>query len=474
MSSDSVSSSTSSSVTTTGLTSLAGSSTLQVTGLASGLNTNEIITELMASYQAPVTALQNQQTGVTDQDTQLTSIQSALQSLASDASALGDPSLFSSAQAVTSSNPDAITATSSTGAGVGGYEVNVTQLANSAQRTFTFASPTASAGTDNITIDGQQMAIKAGESISDFVNAVNSNSNLDVYAAATDSNTVVLSSRATGDTGANFIQVADSGGALTEVGTGVQGQDAQYTVGSDPTVQSSASNTVTSAIPGVTLTFTGLTTTTGPATIDVAPPSANSTNVEAAINTFVTQYNSVISQIQTALAQPPSSSDPSQGTLYDDSELQGLLGSMRSMMYTDGKDLTAGMSNMTDIGVSTGATTGSGAVSATAVAGNLTLDASTLTSALQSNASGVQSMLTDWSIRFSSAVNTDAAPGGTISSRLTANQVEISQMNVQISSMQSALTDKQNQLVNEFAQMESALSENQSEASQLTSQIAQL
>lgn len=454
-----------------GLTSLAGSSTLQVTGLASNLDTNEIITELMASYQAPVTALQNQQTGVTDQDTQLTSIQSALQSLANDASALGDPSLFSTAQAVSSSNPDAITATSSTGAGVGGYEVNVTQLANSAQRTFTYGSP---ASTDNITIDNQPVAIKAGESISDFVSSINSNSKLDVYAAATDSNTVVLSNRATGDTGTGFIQVADTGGALTQVGTGVEGQNAQYTLGSSTTVQSSASNTVTNAIPGVTLTFTGLTTTTGPATIDVAPPSANSTNVEAAVNTFVTQYNSVVSQIQTALAQTPSSSDPSQGTLYDDSELQGLLSSMRSMMYTDGNGLPTGMSNMTDIGVSTGATTGSGAVSATAVAGNLSLNAGTLTSALQSNPSGVQSMLTDWSIRFSSAVNNEAAPGGTISSRLTANQEEINQMNVQISSMQSGLTDKQNQLVQEFAQMESALSENQSEASQLTSQIAQL
>ncbi len=63
------------------------------------------------------------------------------------------------------------------------------------------------------------------------------------------------------------------------------------------------------------------------------------------------------------------------------------------------------ITSMLDVGVSTGATTGTGAISATSLLGDLTLNASTLTSALQSNPSGVQSMLTSWSINFSSLVN---------------------------------------------------------------------
>jgi flagellar capping protein FliD len=75
MSTSSVSSSSAS--TTTNLTSLAGGG-LQITGLASGLDTNQIITEEMSIYQQPVTHLQNQQSGLTAMNKQLTSIQSEL------------------------------------------------------------------------------------------------------------------------------------------------------------------------------------------------------------------------------------------------------------------------------------------------------------------------------------------------------------------------------------------------------------
>ena len=48
----------------------------------------------MSIYQQPVTNLQNQQSGLTAMNKQLTSIQSELQTLSADALALGDPTLF--------------------------------------------------------------------------------------------------------------------------------------------------------------------------------------------------------------------------------------------------------------------------------------------------------------------------------------------------------------------------------------------
>src|SRR5579862_5616649 len=101
-----------------------GSAPIQITGLASGLDTNQIISELMAIQQQPVTNLQNQQTGLQALNTNLTSIQSALQTLASNAQALGDTSLFQDTQSVTSSNSTLVSAstTGSVGAVVGGYE----------------------------------------------------------------------------------------------------------------------------------------------------------------------------------------------------------------------------------------------------------------------------------------------------------------------------------------------------------------
>jgi flagellar hook-associated protein 2 len=182
----------------------------------------------------------------------------------------------------------------------------------------------------------------------------------------------------------------------------------------------------------------------------------------------------VISDIQTQLQQQPSSTDPTQGTLFGDPGLQDLLTSMRSMMYKAGAGLPAGASTMDDIGVSTGATTGSGAESQSALSGNLTLNATTLANMLQSNASGVQAIMKNWSSGFVGLVDNAADPGGTISARVAGDNSQISNLGNQISSMQSALTDKQNFLVQQFAQLEAALSSNQSQSSWLTSQIASL
>ena len=437
-----------------------------MTGLASGLDTNQIIQEEMAIYQQPVTNLQHQQTGLTATNKQLTSIQSELQTLSADALSVGDPTLFETQQAVTSADTTRVQASSATGAGVGGYQVSVTQLANSAQATYGYTSPTSD---DAITINGSAYTIKAGESVQDFADSINSDTNGTVYAAATNSGTVVFSSRQTG--AASSVSVSDSGSSLA-LQSSKAGQDALFSV--DGVSGNSASNTVTNAIGGVSLTLTGVTTTSGPVTVNVGAPAPNSTNISNAINTFVTQYNKVISDIQTQLQQQPSSTDPTQGTLYGDPELQDLLSQMRSIMYSPGSGLPTGAATMDDIGVSTGATTGNGAESQSALSGNLTLNATALTNMLTSNASGVKSILSSWSSSFVNTVDNAADPAGTINARINGDSSQISNLGNQISSMQSALTDKQNFLVQEFAQLEAALSSNQSESSWLTGQIAAL
>ena len=470
MSTSSVSSAASSSSSGYSLSSLAGSSGMQITGLASGLNTNQIITEEMSIYQQPVTNLQNQQTNDTATNTALTNIQNELQTLSTDAQAVSDPTLFITQQSVSTSDPTKVTATTGSGAGIGGYQVAISQLANSAQRTFTYSSPSSQT---NIQIDNQPVTIGANESVSDFVNSINSNSKLDVYAAATNSGTVVFSNRNTGDTGTNFIQVTGAGSALTEqTALAKEGKNAQFTV--DGVAGSSATNTVTNAIAGVSLTLTGVTTGSSPVTVNVSAPAPNQTNISNAINTFVTQYNKVIGDLQSAVSTAPTSGSPGTGTLYQDSELQNLLTQMRTSMYSGGSGLPSGIASMLDIGVSTGATTGSGAVSQSALSGNLTLNAATLTSQLTSNPSGVQAVLSSWGQSFTSLVDNASDPGGTIAGRINANNSDISNLGNQISAMQSALNDKQAALVQQFAQLEASLSSNQSTSSWLTSQIAQL
>ena len=156
-------------------------------------------------------------------------------------------------------------------------------------------------------------------SAANFVSALNSNSSLNVNAAVNSSGAVVLSNRAGGTGGS--VAVTDSGGTLTDqISLAKEGQNAEFSV--DNVTGTSSSNTVTNAIAGVTLSLTGVTTTTGPVTVNVAAPTASSSNIQSAISTFVTQYNSVMSSIETALTTPPTSGSPGTGTLYQDPELQ--------------------------------------------------------------------------------------------------------------------------------------------------------
>jgi flagellar hook-associated protein 2 len=182
----------------------------------------------------------------------------------------------------------------------------------------------------------------------------------------------------------------------------------------------------------------------------------------------------VIQQIQTQLAQKPSASDPTVGTLFGDPSMKSLLSSMRQMMYTADSTLPTGLASMGDLGVSTGAATGNLAPSQSAISGQLTLDASALATALTSNATGVRDVLTSWSIPFTKIVNDEAASGGAISSRITGESGQISDLGNRITSLNSLLTDKQNTLTQQFAALEGALSQSQSMSTWLTSQISSL
>jgi flagellar hook-associated protein 2 len=443
---------------------------IQITGLASGLNTNQIISELMTIAQKPVNDLINRRTGISAENTQLSSLQTSLQNLVLNAQSLSDPVLFHTSQTVASSNPSLVSATTASGAGIGGYQVQVSQLANSAQRTFTFTAPSSN---EAITIDGESETITAGQSIQDFVNMINSDPNADVYAASTDASTVVLSSRATGDTGTNFIGVIDPGTALVEKpNTAKQGKDAQFTV--DGVSGTSHTNTVSNAIPGVSLALSGLAAGTSPVTVTVAAPAPDPKSIQSAITTFVNSYNSIIDQITAQTSQLPSTSDPTVGRLYGDVEFTSLLSNMRRAMYASGAGLPAGQASLADIGVTTGAAVGNGTTSQSSLAGKLTVDTSKLAQAIATNPGSVQQILRTFATSFANLVNTDAGPGGVIDSRVQGNNSEISNLNGQITDQNAMLQVKQNEMVQQFAALEAAMSQAQSQGNWLAGQVAAL
>jgi len=444
------------------------SSPITITGLASGLETTKIIAALMGAEREPVTHLTDEEAKLAAEQTQLSSIQSSLQQLAFSASEFSLPSLFESAQSVTSSEPQRVSASSSSGAGVGGYEVTVTRLANSSQRSFTFTSPVSE---QTLTIEGQEFKLKAGESAKELASSINTNSTAPVYAAVLENGTLVLSSRATGNTGPEFIKV--SGAALTEVaGTAKEGRDAEFEV--DGVAGTSSSNTVTSAIPGVTLTLGGL-TPNGPVTIDVEPPGPNASVVEAQVQSFVKLYNSTVETIQTQLqTKPPtkyeSTSEYGTGILFGDVELTGLLDNMRVTMYEPIAGLPTEMSSPFDIGISTGSASGSGGSSGASLEGLLTLEPAKLAEAVKANPAGVEKMLQHWSQSLQTQIDTVGAPGGALEVRVNGDGTEVTGLASQISSMNEMLAQREKSLQRTYAELESVISRNTTQSDWLTSQ----
>jgi flagellar hook-associated protein 2 len=446
------------------------SAPITVSGLASGLETTKIIAALMGAEREPVTHLSDEQAKLEAEQNQLQSIQSSLQQLSFAASEFSLPSLFESSQAVTSSEPQRVSATTSSGAGVGGYEVNVTQLANSAQRTFTFTSP---ASEQAITIDGHEFTLKAGEGAKELASAINTSSSATVYAAVLENGTIVLSDRATGNTGSEFIKVTDPGGALTEkAGTAKEGKNAQFTV--DGVEGESTSNTVTEAIAGVTLTLGGL-TPAGPVTINVEAPGPSASAVEAQVQAFIKLYNSAVEAIQTQLqtkpsAKPQSTSEFETGILFGDVELTSLLDGVRDTMYEPIAGLAAEMSSPFDIGISTGAPTGSGTSSQASLEGLLTLDPAKLTEAVQANPAGVEKMLQQWSQNLQSQVDAVGAPGGAIEARVNGDSAQVSQLTIQINTMNELLAHREKALQETYANLEGVISRNTTQSDWLTQQ----
>jgi flagellar hook-associated protein 2 len=444
---------------------------ITISGLASGLNTSSIISALMGVEREPVTHLTDQETRLSSEQTQLQSIQSSLQQLSFAASEFILPSLYESSQTVTSSEPSRVEATVTSGAGIGGYEVEVTQLANSAQRTFTFASP---AVEEAVTIDGHEFELQAGETIQGLASAINASGSSDVYAAVLEGETLVLSNRATGATGGEFIKV--TGAVLSEVAaTAKEGVDAEYSI--DGTAATSSSNTVTNAIAGVTLSLTGL-TPKGPVTLDVQPPSVSATAVEAQLQSFIKLYNTTVGAIETQLTtkpavRPTTGAEFATGPLFGDQELSGLLDNMRATMYEPIAGLSDEMSSPYDIGLSTGAASAGGASQAS-LEGQLTLDPTKLAEAVRSNPAGVEQMLEKWSGNLQELVSNAAEPGGTIEVRARGDGEQVSQLTTRINSLNEQLTIREKALQATYAELEAVISKNTSQSSWLSQQTESL
>ena len=108
--------------------------TFNIGGLASGLDTNTIVQQLMSIAQIPQQRIIDQQTLETTRQTDLQAIQTQLTTFSGQLATLISPTTWSTGQQITSSDPTHITATGS-GVPPGGFQISVSQLARAQQLT---------------------------------------------------------------------------------------------------------------------------------------------------------------------------------------------------------------------------------------------------------------------------------------------------------------------------------------------------
>src|SRR5918997_4893951 len=130
--------------------------TINFGGLASGLDTNSIVDQLMALERQPQNRLKLRQGQIDARKNALNDVASRLKNLKLAAADLKSPTLWLDTQTVEVNDSTKIAASRTGPAATGAYQVSVTSMASSYQRWYTYAAP---ASDDTIQIDGRSYLI---------------------------------------------------------------------------------------------------------------------------------------------------------------------------------------------------------------------------------------------------------------------------------------------------------------------------
>jgi flagellar hook-associated protein 2 len=459
---------------------------LSLSGLASGVDTAGIVEQLMALERQSLTKIGYRKAAVTGQQDALKEVASKLAALKDAALALSADSTWAQKQTAESSDPARVAVTMLAGAGIGGQLIHVDRLASSAQRRFdvtgldaegkTTSATTLSLayadGTSAVTIDLAAGATK--QQIADAINAKTTGPAVAAVVKGPDGEHLVLSARKTGKD--SDFTVSSTNSVLSEDATFARltGDDLQaaFRIGSGAQ-QLWGSNIVEHAIPGVRLTFKGV--TTSPATVTVSENTLDRDGIKAKVKAFVTAYNAVVDTTrgkitEQAARNPTSEFQAARGQLFGDSALTAMLSRLRQDMAE--VVTTSGINDLGDLGIAIPKATGTS--SADAKAGKLVLDEAKLTAALDSDFAAVKGFLATFSKDVEGFVKTQTGGSGIIDERLKSGDRQAKRIDDQLSRANDRLDAREKRLKAQFAAMELALQNSQTQGAWLQGQLAGL
>jgi flagellar hook-associated protein 2 len=409
-----------------------------------GFDVATTVTQIQASEAAIETPWKSQLTALQAQDTVFTSLGSDLSTLTTSLQTLTDFSGVMSEKQGSSSNTNVLSLTSaSSSATAGSHTVVVNSLAQT-------SSDYSDAVGASDTLAGS-VTIQVGSGASQTITVDSSSDTLSTLAAAINSAGVgVTASIITDSSGSRLSVVSGSSGASGELtvtsglsdatsgtnigfNTGQTGVDASLKVDGIPL--SSASNTVSTAIPGVT--FQLLSAAVGsPVQVEI---TNDNTAIETAFASMVSAYNAVVKDLSTQEGKDASgSAEP----LYGSPTLALIQGQLSSGLLSGAA--SGSIAGVTQLGISFNND------------GTLSLNTDTLDSALNSNFSDVTGFLQDsgsFGQSFATVLNNlgTQAPNGAVylaqqqnSAQEAALNQNITNEDARLATQKTALTDELN------------------------------
>ncbi len=294
-----------------------------------GINVSSVVNAILTPQAGSLTIWQNQQTDLATQAGLLLGINNNLTSLATAVTALADHNGVLAAIAANSSQPSILTASAQNTAAAGTHQIVVSSLATTGTL---FTNPLADGNTSFSTGDIKLQVGGVSGVTRDIPITQGSNDTLNTLASYIDNQNWGVTANVVNDAdGARLAIFSQSSGApgalaITNNTTGVTfnapvgGTNASLTIDSVPF--SSATNTVTGAIPGVLLNLASA----APGAQVQVTVGPDATQATAAINNFVSAYNAVIGNLNTQFTVDPTTN--TQGPLGGDSALRSLQSSL--------------------------------------------------------------------------------------------------------------------------------------------------
>ncbi len=426
-----------------------------------GIDVSSLVQQVLSESSGQLTEWQNEQATLQTQAGDLTAINSDLSNLATAVQSLSDPLGALTSIAANSSDSSVLTATATSSAVAGTHQIVVNNLASAGVAyTESFAGGAKASilpnGTGSGEIDLQvggatgtthQIMITAGSndtltSLASYINQQNWGMTASVVTDATGSRLALVSQT----TGSSSALAVTSNNTSLVFDQPVGGTNASLTIDGVP--YSSASNTVSGAIPGVTLNLASA-APNSTIQLTVGPDSTQAVN---AINNFVAAYNQVIKDINQEFTVNASTN--SEGPLGGDTALRSLQSSLMSDV-TYSVTGNSGLVNLASLGINMNDD------------GTLTVgtapNGQTMSQVLASNPSAFlnffqNSTATGFADKFHSDLTNLTDPTlGVLNADLAQNKTEQQSLSTSISNFQTQLTSEQQQLTQQFSLVNASL-----------------